>query len=58
MVLHLNYNPPALGSLTIRTSWFMVSEEGKNNFRVIYRDEKNCYKAVYDVGSVELLFHG
>jgi hypothetical protein len=58
MVLHLKFRPPQLGSLTIRTTWFMVSEEDKNNYKVIYRDERNCYKAVYDVDSVELLFNG
>lgn len=58
MVLYLKYNPPAVGSIALRTSWFMVSEEGKNEYKVIYRDENNCYKAIYGVKSVELLFNG
>lgn len=58
MIIHLKYNPPAVGSITLRTSWFMVSEESNHEYRVVYRDEKKCYKAVYGVKSVELLFNG
>lgn len=55
MILYMKYKSPVVGSLTVRTDFFMVTKE-KSSYKVVYK-EGNGYRAVYNVQSFEVLFN-
>lgn len=56
MILYMKYKSPVIGSLTVRTDFFMVTQE-KDSYKVVYAEGK-CYRAVYNVSTFEVLFNG
>lgn len=55
MILYMKYKSPVVGSLTVRTDFFMVTKE-KESYKVVYQEGKG-YRAVYNVASFEVLFN-
>lgn len=55
MILYMKYQSPVVGSLTVRTEFFMVTKE-KDSYKVVYKDG-NGYRCVYNVRSFEVLFN-
>ena len=56
MILHMKFAPPLIGTITVKTPFFMVSEE-KKEYRIMYKTQ-NGYRGIYNVSSFEVLQDG
>ena len=57
MILFIKYAPPQVGFLTVKTIWFMVSQEKDGTYKILYKTE-NGYRGIYNVLLFEVHVNG